>query len=159
VTTVVGCTGHQVMPPEAREHAEREIRHRLAAVGPGLVGLSALAVGADQMFAEAIGEAGGRLKVIVPSDGYEHTFVLPEDLRSYQRLLTRAETIVTLPFAEPSQAAFFAAGQTVVDECDLLYAVWDGRPAQGFGGSADVVRYARSQGKPVLIIWPEGVSR
>jgi len=157
--TVVGCTGHQQMPPEARAYADREMRLLLGSTGPSIVGVSSLAAGADQSFAYAIREVGGRLHVVIPSDGYESTFTQPEDLRSYRRLLAGATTVVTLSFPEPSEAAFFAAGKAVVDECDVLFAVWDGKPAQGLGGSADIVSYARSQGKAVQVLWPDGVSR
>ncbi len=157
--TMIGCTGHQQMPPEARVYADREMRLLLASVGTSIVGVSSLAAGADQMFARAVRELGGRLHVFIPSDGYESTFSEAEDLRSYLQLLAEATTVATLPCPEPSEAAFLAAGKAVVDECDVLYAVWDGKPAQGLGGSADVVKYARSQGKAVQVVWPEGVSR
>lgn len=65
----------------------------------------------------------------------------------------------TLPFSEPSEEAFYAAGKAVVDACDWLIAVWDGEPARGLGGSADVVAYARNRGKVVHVIWHEGLSR
>jgi hypothetical protein len=40
-----------------------------------------------------------------------------------------------------------------------LCAVWDGLPARGYGGTADVVAYARQHGKPVHVIWPAGARR
>ncbi|HEY1620682.1 MAG TPA: hypothetical protein VGG25_23870 [Streptosporangiaceae bacterium] len=42
---------------------------------------------------------------------------------------------------------------------DELWAVWDGQPARGYGGTADVVAHARSKGIPVRVIWPEGARR
>lgn len=42
-----------------------------------------------------------------------------------------------------------ATGLIVVERCDALLAAWDGEPAGGFGGTADVVAYARSRGRPV----------
>ena len=39
-----------------------------------------------------------------------------------------------------------------VDGSDVLIAVWDGEPARGRGGTAEVVAYARSLGKPVVLI-------
>lgn len=157
--TIIGCTGHQQMPTEARRHAGRQMRLLLASVEPPIVGVSSLAAGADQMFARAVREQGGRLQVVIPSDGYESTFSEAEELRSYLQLLAEATTVATLSFPEPSEAAFLAAGHAVVDECDVLYAVWDGQPARGLGGSADVVGYARSRGKAIQVIWPEGISR
>jgi hypothetical protein len=41
-----------------------------------------------------------------------------------------------------------AASKLMVDEADELYAVWDGKPARAYGGTADVVAYARERGIP-----------
>jgi hypothetical protein len=38
-------------------------------------------------------------------------------------------------------------------------AVWDGKPARGYGGTADVVADAKTRGIPVTIIWPPGATR
>jgi len=37
--------------------------------------------------------------------------------------------------------------------------VWDGQPARAYGGTADVVAYAREHGTPVRVIWPPGAER
>jgi len=51
-----------------------------------------------------------------------------------------------------------AASELMIDGADELYAVWDGKPARAYGGTADVVAYARKHGKPVRVIWPDGDS-
>lgn len=38
----------------------------------------------------------------------------------------------------------------------LRQAVRDGKPARGIGGTADIVSYARQNGIPVAVLWPEG---
>ena len=60
---------------------------------------------------------------------------------------------------EPSEAAFLAAGRLVVERSDVLAAVWDGKPARGSGGTADVVDYAKELRREVVVIWPEGLER
>jgi len=40
-----------------------------------------------------------------------------------------------------------------------LFAVWDGKAARGYGGTADVIAEARTRNVPVTVIWPEGASR
>jgi hypothetical protein len=42
---------------------------------------------------------------------------------------------------------------------EQLWAVWDGQPARGYGGTADVVSAARAIGLPVQVIWPPGAHR
>jgi hypothetical protein len=52
-----------------------------------------------------------------------------------------------------------AGSEILVGLVDELIAVWDGEPARGYGGTADVVAYAKRQGIPVRIVWPEGAAR
>jgi len=40
-----------------------------------------------------------------------------------------------------------------------MFAVWDGKPADGLGGTADVVGYARERAIPVQVFWPAGLER
>jgi hypothetical protein len=47
----------------------------------------------------------------------------------------------------------------MIDQAVELYAVRDGQPARGYGGTADVVAYARERGTPVRVIWPHGAER
>jgi hypothetical protein len=155
--TAIGLTGHQKMPAVARDHAERELR-TLIARHPGITGLTCLAAGADQLFARILLEAGNTLHAVIPSCGYERTFNA-EDLATYRDLYAAAAEVTVLDFAGPGEHAYHAAGIYIVEHCDLLAAVWDGRPAQGLGGTGDVVAYARAVGRPVVTFWPQGVSR
>ena len=130
-----------------------------AARGDELWGITSLAIGADQVFAELVLRAGGNLHVVIPSARYEKTFSADEELTRYETLLNAAAEIERLQFDEPAEEAFFAAGRRVVDLCHTLLAVWDGQPSRGLGGTADVVKYAQSSGRQVAIVWPTGVSR
>jgi hypothetical protein len=51
------------------------------------------------------------------------------------------------------------ASLRMLAEADCLLAVWDGKPARGYGGTADVVNAARARGLPVTVIWPAGAER
>lgn len=155
----IGVTGHQDIPAGALEYVTQGINEMLDGVKDGLVGVSSLAVGADQMFASLVLERGGRLEIILPSSGYEATFSRPEDLRRFHSLLARATTVETLSFAEPSEEAYLAAGYRVADLSEVLLAVWDGEPAKGKGGTGDIVQYAKSRGAQVNVVWPAGVAR
>jgi hypothetical protein len=117
-------------------------------------GVSCLAVGTDQIFAAALKRLGIPYLVVIPCDRYEQTFTETQDLESYRSLLSTADEVIRLPFDEPSEVAFFEAGKKVVDLSSIVIAVWDGAPARGLGGTADVVRYARSIGRRVLQINP-----
>lgn len=51
------------------------------------------------------------------------------------------------------------ASKTMLDRADQLFAVWDGKPARGYGGTADIVDEARSRALGVAVLWPEGAHR
>ena len=154
----VGVSGHQDMPAAATDYIEREVSEFVARRG-NIEALSSLAAGADQLFAAIVLSHRGRLSVIIPCDRYEESFSDPVALAAFRKLLIDASNVSVLPFPEPSQAAFLAAGRHVVDRCDELLAIWDGMPSRGMGGTADIVDYARSIDKPVFVIWPDGVRR
>lgn len=156
--TRVGITGHQQIPAEAIPYIRRQIRITLAELPPPLEGFSSLANGADQLFASILIELGGRLHAIIPSENYESTFD-DSSLAQYRKLREEASGIEQLPFKEPDEAAYDDAGRRVVENSDILLAVWDGKPARGRGGTADAVAYARAQHIRVLVIWPAGVDR
>lgn len=154
----VGVTGHQNIPLVAVAHVRMEIE-RILSTGGGIVGFSSLAAGADQIFARAVLNAGGRLHAIIPSARYESTFTDENTLASFRDLLNAASEIETLPHDQPSQQAFLEAGHRVVELAEQVIAVWDGKEAQGTGGTAEIVRYARERRREVVIVWPAGTSR
>lgn len=156
--TVVGFTGHQSLSDRTSELVRGALQGELAQLVP-LVGLTSLAAGSDQIFAQCVLDLGGELSVILPSKWYEETFGSPDDLANYYRLLSVAVSTIELNHSRPSEAAYWDAGKHVVEQADVLVAVWDGRPAAGLGGTADVVKYATELGRKVIVVWPMGASR
>ena len=157
--TALGVTGHQTIPTDAREFLVNAVQDILRDVDSPLQAFTSLAAGADQLVATELLRAGGHLHVILPSRDYERTFAAGDDLACFRSLLRAARAVTRLDYAEPSEEAFLAAGKSVVDNCEVLIAVWDGKPARGLGGTADIVRYARDNRKAVSVVWPVGVSR
>jgi hypothetical protein len=156
----VGFTGHQDLPKAAVHNIKRRIQAELAGLAKSneLTGITSLAEGADQLFASAILSLRGRLEVIVPSLDYGSTFK-GNVLKNYKRLLSAASTIRQLSSSASTEEAFYRVGMLVVDECEMLMAVWDGKPSKGLGGTGDVVAYAQSRGIPISTIWPKGTFR
>jgi hypothetical protein len=155
---MIGVTGHQHLPEESSTVLLLKVRDVIESVPPPLGVITALAAGADQLVAREVLRHGGTLHAIVPAAGYEST-LSGDDRRAYGQLLAKADRVTHLDFPEPSEQAYWAAGQETVNRCDLLIAIWDGKPARGLGGTGDVVRYARTAGKDVRIIWPSGAVR
>ncbi len=139
----LGITGHQRLKEASGWDWVRRQMHELVEPLPGaLAGVTSLAAGADQLFAEVVMQHGGSLEVIIPFDGYEESFTDGFGRSLYRRLLQAASRVEVLRKEGSDEEAYLAAGRRVVDLCELLVAVWDGNPAAGLGGTADIVGYA-----------------
>jgi hypothetical protein len=128
--------------------------------------LSSLADGTDQLFAEAA--LGKQFELCVPLPfplaEFEKDFTAQSDVegssahQTFKSLLDRASnasklTLFELDGARDNEAeAYRAAGKIILNQSDLLVAVWDGEPAQGRGGTLDTLREAVSFGVPVVCI-------
>jgi hypothetical protein len=158
---MVGMTGHQGLPPATTELVTVALRETLARYQPSLVGVTMLGPGADQLFARVVLEQGGALYVVQPTQGmqYRDSFEDPEARHGYTELHAHATYFEALEHTASTEQAHMDAGRVVVDRSSVLVAVWDGQPARGLGGTADVVAYAHQLGRPVEVIWPEGATR
>ncbi|MER7726123.1 hypothetical protein [Streptomyces sp. NPDC096323] len=155
----IGVTGHRSIPREAHAHVLASMRAAFRGCDGSVEALSSLAVGADQLFADLALAHGAELTVVIPSGDYEACFADGAELARYRALKARAVREVRLDYPHSTDEAYYAAGAYIADHCDRLIAVWDGRPARGLGGTGDIVSYARGLGRPVTVIWREGVER
>jgi hypothetical protein len=153
--SIVGVTGHRELTPRIRQYVRKELTELLRGRSP-LRGLSSLADGADQLFAHTVLREGGRLHAVIPAAGYVNTI---REVHLYQRLLAGASETVMLGFDTPGPAAYEAAGRYIVENCDLLVAVWDGAAPRGRGGTFAAVDYARTIGRELVVCWPTGAVR
>jgi len=103
------------------------------------------------LFAGEILRIGGDLEAVVPFPGYER-LLDGRGLVSFRRYIARAKQVVVLEPRATNEESFFEAGKYIVDHVDLLLGIWDGLPAGGLGGTADVIVYARSIGRDTIVI-------
>ncbi|MEV0734852.1 hypothetical protein AB0I51_02575 [Streptomyces sp. NPDC050549] len=157
--TCIGITGHRVIPPAALPLVHSALRHKLSGAEGELAAISSLAAGADQMFADIALAHGVSVTAVIPGMDYEAHLGGAEVRSAYRRILRSCAARVYLPAEPTHEEAYFAAGRWIVDHCDLLIAVWDGRPARGLGGTGDVVEYAERTGVPFTVVWPSGMRR
>ena len=157
----VGMTGHVGLPPPTAELVTAALRDTLRPYTLNLVGVTMLGPGADQLFARVVLSLGGILHVVQPTTGmqYRDSFEDEAAQAGYDELYGQASHVQVLEHTESTEEAHMDGGRAVVDRSSVLVAVWDGQPARGLGGTADVVAYARHRGVSVTVIWPEGASR
>lgn len=155
---VVGFTGHRQV--EDRAKAETLIRQALAELlrdaPESWIGVSSAAAGSDLIFAACLLEAKIAWEAILPLPAPE--FQKDFDPTEWQRaeaLLARADAVSAMASGGVREESYLDCGIETVNRCDVLLALWDGEPARGRGGTAEVVTYARELGKPLIVIDPE----
>ncbi|WP_211246018.1 hypothetical protein [Actinomadura oligospora] len=154
----IAISGHRLLPAETELLVGQELDNLLTAQPGPIVGISCLADGADALFARAVLAHSGELVAVVPASEYRDC--LPEEHHAtYDHLLSAAEEVRRLPFTESESKAHMEASRLMLTLADELWAVWDGKPARGYGGTADVVEAARHAGLRVKVTWPDGASR
>jgi len=131
--------------------------------------LSPLAEGADRLVAcEVLKFPDSTIEVVLPftKEEYLKDFETEESKREFEELYRKAREVIvlndhhlkevssTINPAEARKKAYEIVGHHVVNHCDVLIALWDGRPSRGRGGTAEIVAYAREKKCPMLIISP-----
>ncbi|GAA3598643.1 hypothetical protein [Kribbella ginsengisoli] len=157
--TRLAISGHRGMQAPTEELVAAEIHKLVQDEGSAdLTGISCLADGPDSIFAEQVLEAGGRLIAVIPASKYRES--LPDEHHQlYDSLLERASETVALEHTESDSEAHMDASLRMLELAEKLIAVWDGQPARGYGGTADVVSAANEKNIPVIIVWPPGSTR
>jgi len=151
----IGITGHQrISDPSTWPWVRNAIVEQLENA-ESLTGISSLAIGADQLFAQCVLEASGTLIAIIPFPDYERTFKQSDEKQKYINLKNQAAKVQILPDISDDQQSYLDAGKLVIELCEVLLAVWDGKPAKGKGGTGDAVNFAISTGRLVVHINPD----
>jgi hypothetical protein len=148
----IGVSGHQNRPGIDWDWVAGALRSEIAKVGRIAKAFSSLAVGSDQVFADVAVGLNIPVVAVLPLVGYERYFE-GKELTNYRRLLSRCQR-VQLKWSGDPQRAFFEAGKYVVEKSDILFAIWDGEPAEGFGGTADIVEFAERSARRIIQINP-----
>ena len=82
----IAISGHRGPPDSTADLVDEAVRAVLAEHAPDVTGISCLADGADQIFARAVTDLGGKLEVMIPAARYRAG--LPTEAHpEYDRLL------------------------------------------------------------------------
>lgn len=150
----IGITGHQDFEGISdTSWLEQELLNRIAKLKDIRSGYSSLAIGADTLFAEILVLMEISLITVIPCKNYDSTFS-ELDRDHYHFLLNESNEKILMDFPHPDEEAFFAAGKYIAEHSDVLFALWDGMPAKGFGGTGDVFEYALKRKTTIVHINP-----
>jgi hypothetical protein len=156
---IVGIVGHRPnrLPISARDAVVKDIGDVLdtvkaAAPDLTLVLATALAEGADRIAAHVALARGFALKAILPlsAEAYEKDFADDASRQEFAALLA-AGTQITVQLGTLG-ARYEAAGIRLLEESNLLIAVWDGGPSGGPGGTTAMIERAAQTGVPTILV-------
>lgn len=111
--------------------------------------ISGMALGWDQALATAALEHGIPVIAAIPFIGQADRWSKP-DVERYWHLLERCSEKRVISTGGYSAEKFQRRNEAMVDDADLVLALWDGLPK---GGTANCVAYAEAAGKPVVNLW------
>lgn len=166
----VAVTGHRTTGLRNADHALLsarldEVLEGILLAAPRAEGsrpllLSGLAEGADRLVAlRALAHNFALCAVLpFPAHHYETDFEDEESVQAFRDLLRRAAQVdvVSVPeeAGKPARRdnAYVALGFQLASRADVLVALWDGEPARGGGGTAEVVAAATERAVPVVWI-------
>jgi len=167
VPLTLGVTGHRDLVSEeipAIEARLRELFDQLAGRYPDtpLRLLTPLAEGGDRVAARVARERGIELLVPLPmpASEYESDFADEASRLEFREFLADA-TVVDVRAARKSfqvdrDRGYAQVGIYSSDHCQILIAIWDGKPARLGGGTADVVEYHQFGDMDGLGLEPNG---
>ncbi len=109
--------------------------------------LTPLAEGGDRVAARVARETGIELLVALPMPAAEYEADFPDEASrlEFRAFLVDATTVDVLAgqagVDESREQAYARVGIYSSDHCQILIAIWDGKPARLGGGTADVIDY------------------
>ena len=154
-TLAIGFTGHRRLADETkcREAIRRVLAEWKARVPGAIYGVSSAAAGADLLFTESCLELGLPLRIFLPlpKEQFRNDFDEPTWKRA-ECVLARALSVEITGASETRAERYYECGIETVQQSQLLIALWDGGQGHGMGGTADMVHFAKEQGRPIVWI-------
>src|ERR1700721_1849087 len=115
--------------------------------------LSPLAEGADRIVAHAGLALGADLQCPLPfhEGEYCRDFSTESSPHEFHALLAKASAVFQVDgVRDAADVAYERTGRFVLEQSDFLIAIWDGEPAAGRGGTAQIVEEALTQNIPFI---------
>jgi uncharacterized phage-like protein YoqJ len=158
--TVVAFTGHRPnklpnketgykLPNPTYIHVCQQIEKTLLELKPEKI-ITGMALGIDQWAASVAIKLNIPFLAAIPFEGQEKAWPFSSQ-KTYFRLLSKAaDKVISCP-GEYAAYKMQIRNEWMVNNCDILIAVWDGTP----GGTGNCINYAKSINKEIIYINPK----
>lgn len=121
--------------------------------------ISPLAEGADRLVAKEVlawntsmeaGKPSLEAVLPLPEEDYLQDFKEQWSKDEFKELFNRKASVKMFQWAGSREMAYETAGHYVVDNCDVLIAIWNGEESKGPGGTAEILQYAKEIGRHIF---------
>lgn len=144
---IVAVTGHRDLLLQDLPLLEQAVDRVLGQIQASAVEgtatlLSGLAEGADRLVAERALALGWQIVAVLalPADEFEEDFASEASRAEFRELLSKCAKVVEASVSgTPRPSCYANVAERIVATSDWLIALWDGSPAAGSGGTAEVV--------------------
>jgi hypothetical protein len=152
--TAIGVTGHRFLadPDNVIQGIDVALEAIRQVFPSPFILFSSLAEGSDRLVARrAFTYDNTRLIVPLPLRklDYMAEFLSEGSREEFLSLLALADQAIELPPNSSRLASYEAAGRYILDHCQVLLAIWDGKQARGRGGTGQMISEARQRGLPL----------
>jgi uncharacterized phage-like protein YoqJ len=147
---VLGFTGHR--PERIIDYNETRLLSLCNAIidkyQPDLI-ITGMALGWDSCIAQSAIEKEIEFDAAIPFLGQELKW-LGSDRKKYHRILKSARNIQIISEGGFTPTKMQKRNQYIVDNCDILIALWDGKE---YGGTWNCIRYGKEKGKKIVNVY------
>jgi len=158
----VGITGHRdIVETEELKEKIKQLFNNMNHKYEEIKLLSPLADGADRLVADIYLEIfKEKSHLVVPMPFDKKRYMEDFDSESKEEFLEYLKIANSLIEVKNTQGYNYkSVGVYVVDESDILLALWDGTFNKKSGGTGDIVQYAKDEGKEVVHFLCDRVGR
>lgn len=159
---ITGHRPHKLIGGYNVNHASnKELKERLKSIlkeiaqnEPAILGISGMALGVDTYFAESVLDLKELepkkyfLECAIPFEGQEGKW-FKADQDWYHTILSFADTKTIVSKGTYHPRLMQIRNEYMVDNCDVLIAVWDGKPN---GGTYQAIQYAEKLNKTIIYV-------
>lgn len=165
-TKIIGVTGHRNKGLKNKTEIKNIVKAEIKKLNRDRIShvISPLADGSDRIVAKyVLQELDANLIVPIPFklEEYKKDFD-DESEKEFEEILGCVKYMELSEFEnkekkepiydEDRNDLYKECGKYVVDNCDILFAIWDGKKANGTGGTGDIVEYAKEARKYIIHI-------
>ncbi len=171
----IGIIGHQSLTDAEKIYVSKEIQKSIETVQRTvenlrkksniksdffISGISTLSEGAERVFASEIINLPGVLEVVLPfrKELYIEDFWGEASKTEFQNLLTydAYPLVIDNSHTPDKNLCYYNASKLVIEQCDVLFAIWDETPVKSkIGGVANLIEYAKQFKAPVITLLPK----